>query len=235
MANEWLTIELIVWFLTIKMFDKRAETCRIGTCDTLLESCFQGHKFTLKIFWIRYVRVMNLQSYKTQNLKFWEFQNSPFGSPWKLCHFDVVPITIYKIYYRDENDDSFQVWAAMSHLNACFPWFHLCNILVPICTNFCPLSLIVQINFTLKSTCELSLVPSSFFVGIRKHTLCIHPTTIGIIIFFLPLYHLANIGVHQHETHKETRQQMMNIKLWSFLNVHWGGSCKLHHTKWMFQ
>lgn len=131
MANEWLTIKLIVRFLMVKMFDKRAKTCRIRTCDTILESCFQGHKFILEIFWIRYVRVMSLQNYKSQNLKFWEFQNSPLGSPWKLCHFDVVPITIYKIYYTDENGDSFKfglqwvIWMHVSH--------HSCNILVPIC------------------------------------------------------------------------------------------------------
>jgi len=84
---------------------------------------WQGHIKTivLEIFWIRYVKVMSLQSYKTQNLKFWEFQNSPFGSLWKLCHFDVVPITIYKIYYRDENGDSFKfglqwvIWMHVSH------------------------------------------------------------------------------------------------------------------------
>jgi hypothetical protein len=142
------------------MFDKRAKMCRIGTCDIILESCFQEHKFTLEIFWIRYVKVMSLQSYKTQNLKFWEFQNSPFGSPWKLCHFYVVPITIYKIYYRDENGDSFQVWATMSHLNACFPWFHLCNILVPICTNFALFLWLCKLSSLSNRLCELSLVPS---------------------------------------------------------------------------
>jgi len=39
------------------------------------------------------------------------------GSPENSCHFDVIDVAIYKIYYMEKNGDSSQVWTMMSHKN----------------------------------------------------------------------------------------------------------------------
>jgi hypothetical protein len=54
------------------------------------------------------------------------------------------------ILNKEENNDYFQVWAMVSHVNVCSLWFNPCIILVPICTNHF-FFWFVQIDFALNS------------------------------------------------------------------------------------
>jgi hypothetical protein len=60
--------------------------------------------------------------------------NNFFGILGNLCHFHVVPIIIYKVYYRHESDDFSQVQLIVTHVSVFFPWFRSCTILIPIYT-----------------------------------------------------------------------------------------------------
>ncbi len=52
-----------------------------------------------------------------------EFSKLPFWSLKFYCHFNIVLTTNYKVYYKEDNVDYFQVWVVMCFVNVSFSWF----------------------------------------------------------------------------------------------------------------
>jgi len=52
-----------------------------------------------------------------------EFSKLPFWSLKFYCHFNIVLTTNYKVYYKQDNVDYFQVWVVMCFVNVSFSWF----------------------------------------------------------------------------------------------------------------
>jgi hypothetical protein len=83
--------------------------------------------------WNLYEGIMNWKNNKFHNLRILGLTLGILGN---LCHFHVVLIIIYKVYYRHESDDFSQVQPIVIHVSLFFPWFCLCTILTPIYTKF---------------------------------------------------------------------------------------------------
>jgi len=47
----------------------------------------------------------------------WEFSRLPFGNLEIFSYFNVVLVTIYKVYYRDDNGEFSQIHTILNHAN----------------------------------------------------------------------------------------------------------------------
>ncbi len=101
------------------MFKKRFISSSIGACNMLLKNPFQGLQIFPWKFLNRtpYVGITILQSSRIYNFGFLTF---PFQSPMNLCHFNVVHVTEYKLYYMESKWWPLKVWAMINHVNMCW-------------------------------------------------------------------------------------------------------------------
>ncbi len=143
---EWLGIKLVVWFSTMKMYNDGIQSLLIGAFDIPLKFSFHGLQLCFRkiLNQTPYEGVMNLQNNNLEN-----FKTPPFANLENSHHFNLIPIVIYKISYREKKCRFFLNPSHDEALWTCFS----CNFvnLAPIRTN-CHLFQFVQIDFTLSST-----------------------------------------------------------------------------------
>jgi len=64
-----------------------------------------------------------------------EISGLPFGSPGKKSHLDVASVESCRVYYKGEGGGFPQVWAVVSLVCPCCPWFVLAPRVLQLCIN----------------------------------------------------------------------------------------------------
>jgi len=120
--KERQIIKLAVWFLTTKSWESTQFPCVQMTCDTLLESFWQG------------LQLWNLISIGSLHAKLWGpkpikvptlgILKLSFRSLGTKCHLDVGLMERYIVYYKGEGDGFPQVWVVVSLVSPNLPVAH---------------------------------------------------------------------------------------------------------------
>jgi hypothetical protein len=82
----------------------------------------------------------------------------PLGSPGTKSHLDVGPMERHRVYYKGEGGGFPQVWATVSLMCPCCPWFVLAPRMLQLCTNH--FVWVVCRPMWVSEACQLFLVPS---------------------------------------------------------------------------
>jgi hypothetical protein len=102
--------------------------------------------------------VAKLWGSKVAGVPFGAILGLPFESPWKNSHLDVTSVESYKVYYKGEGGGFPQVWAVVSLVCSCCPWFVLAPRVLQLCTNH--FVWVVCRPMWVSEACQLFLVPS---------------------------------------------------------------------------
>jgi hypothetical protein len=101
------------------------------------------------------------QSYgapKLQESQLAWFQDSHLGVLGEKNHLDVGSVASHKVYYKGEGDGFPQIWAVVSLVCPCCPWFVLTPKVLQLCTNH--FVWVVCRLVWMSEACQLFLVPS---------------------------------------------------------------------------
>ncbi len=113
------------------------------------------------LLWIASLSKVCSQSYgapKSRESQLGRFQNSHLGVLGQKVHLDVGPVDKHRVYYKGESGGFSQVWAVMSLVCSCCPWFVLAPKMFQLCTN--RLVWVLCKPVWMNEACQLFLVPS---------------------------------------------------------------------------
>jgi hypothetical protein len=117
----------------------------------------ESYKFALDRITIRGL-FAKLWGSKVAGVPFGTISGLPLGSPGKKSHLDVAFVESYKVYYKGEGGGFPQVWAVVSLVCSCCPWFVLAPRVLQLCTNH--FVWVVCRPMWVSEACQLFLVPS---------------------------------------------------------------------------
>ncbi len=96
-----------------------------------------------------------LKSQKSKPARFWDFHS---GVPGKKSHLDVGSVASHRVYYKREGGGFPQVWAMVSLVCPCCPWFVLAPRVFQLCTNH--FVWVMRRPMWVSEACQFFLVPS---------------------------------------------------------------------------
>jgi len=92
----------------------------------------QSYNFALDCIAIRGL-LAKLWGSKVARVPFGAISGLPLGSPGKNSHLDVAFVESYRVYYKGEGGGFPQVWAVVSLVCPCCPWFVLAPRVLQLC------------------------------------------------------------------------------------------------------